>query len=85
MSENLDKRKFDRREYASILRLMNSSDDFKSVVAALERRHQQYLMDLQNADPDKSGKVGQLQGRCRELSDIIESVKGAQVVLNQPR
>ncbi|NPU91399.1 MAG: hypothetical protein HPY82_05740 [Gammaproteobacteria bacterium] len=84
-SESMNKRRFDKHEYAALHRLKNNSEDFKLIVAALQRRYSGYLMDLSAADPDKPGKVGQQQGRCRELADILESIDGTEIVLNQSR
>lgn len=80
-TDNTDPRRFNRREYAALTRL-ESSDDFKTIIAALERRLHTYMADLvANGDPDRPGKVGQAQGKCKELADILESARSARTVL----
>lgn len=75
---------FTKSDYHAILRL-RSNDDFRQFVEALERRLNDARIDFDNTDPDKPGKVGQLQGKCRELADILESIAGAEKVAGRMR
>lgn len=81
MSDNTDPRRFNRREYAALARL-ESNEDFKLILAALERRMHAYMADVvANGDPDRPGKIGQAQGKCKELADILETARSAKQVL----
>ena len=80
-TDTTDPRRFNRREYSALARL-ESNEDFRVLLAALERRLHTYMADMvATGDPDRPGKIGQAQGKCKELADILESAKAAKQVL----
>lgn len=75
--------RFTPRDYQALHRLRHNAD-FLTVVQALERRLEARRRDIENLDPDRPGKIGQAQGACRELADILESVHNTEKGMARP-
>ena len=67
-------------EAAAVARL-TILPEWQKVQAYLHRRLLLRQRDLQNADPDRRGYIGQMQGRCLEMQDLLKLPITAEKIL----